>query len=78
MGGLQAHPGERGQHEVVEQGRRGDAQAVVGEGREPRVEQEHHAQAQQGDRQVDEDLRRVVATDLPVRNGREEAGSLLD
>lgn len=69
--GLQAHPGEGGQHEVVEHGRRGDAQAVVGEWREPGVQQEHHAQAQQGEWQVDEDLGWVLSPHLPVR---EETG----
>lgn len=48
MDSFQAHPGEGGQEEVVEHSRRGDAQAVVGERREPGVEQERHAQAQQG------------------------------
>lgn len=64
MHGLQGHPGERGQQEIVQRGSGGDAQTVVGEGGEPRVQKEEHAQPQQGSGQVSEDLRRVVATQL--------------
>lgn len=63
--GLQAHPGERGEQEVVQRCSGGYAQPVVGEGREPGVEKEKHAQPQQGGRQVDEYLGWVVSTQLP-------------
>lgn len=63
--GLQAHPGERGEQEVVQRCSGGYAQPVVGERREPGVEKEEHAQPQQGSRQVDEYLGRVVSTQLP-------------
>lgn len=49
-------------------GGRRDAQAVVGEGGEPGVEEVEQVQSQQGGGQVDEDLRGVVLTQLPVAN----------
>lgn len=69
---LQTHPGERGQQEVVQRGSSGDAEAVVGEGREPGVDEEEHVQPQQGSRQVDEYLGRVVLTQLPEEFKREK------
>lgn len=71
MHGFQAHPREGGQHQVVLDGSRGDGQAVAGEGREPGVEQEQQVEAQQGSRQVDEDLRGVVAAQVPVKTTRQ-------
>lgn len=62
---LKAHPCEGGQQEVVQCCGSSNAQAVVGEGWEPGVEKEDHAQPQQGSWQVDEYLRRVVLTQLP-------------
>lgn len=44
---LQSHPGERCQQEVVQCCSSEDAQAIVGEGREPGVEKEDQAQAHQ-------------------------------
>lgn len=52
----------------MQSGGRSDAQAVVGEGGEPGVQEEEHAQPQQGGRQVDKNLRGVVSTQLPVAN----------
>lgn len=69
--GFQAHPHEGGQQQVVLDGSRGDGQAVAGEGREPGVEQEEQVEAQQGSRQVDEDLRGVVEAQLPVKTARQ-------
>lgn len=64
MHGFQAHPREGGQQEVVQRCSGGNAQTVVGEGREPRVEKENHAQSQQSGRQIDEYLRWVVPAQL--------------
>lgn len=69
--GFQAHPREGGQHQVVLDGSRGDGQALAVEGREPGVEQEQQVEAQQGSRQVDEDLCGVVAAQLPVKTARQ-------
>ena len=65
--GLQAHPSEGGQQEVVERGSSRDAQSVAVEGRQPGVEQEHQVQSKQGQGQVDQDFRGVVSAQLPVR-----------
>lgn len=69
MHGFQPHPHEGGEQQVVLHGGRGDRQAVVGEGGEPGVEEEEQVEAQQGSRQVDENLGRVVTAQLSVKNG---------
>lgn len=71
--GLQAHPHEGGQDQVVQGGGRGHGEAVAGEGGEPGVEEEEQVEAQQGKRQVDEDLRGVVAAQLPVQRENQPA-----
>ena len=64
---LQAHPGEGGQQEVVQGAGHAHTQAVHGPGGQPGVEQEHHIEGEQRQRQVDEDLGGVVTTQLPGR-----------
>lgn len=63
--GLQPHPGEGGQQEVVQQGRCGHTQAVHAPGGQPGVDQKDQVQAQQRQGEVDEDLRGVVSPELP-------------
>lgn len=62
---LEAHPGERSQQEIVQGRGSADAQAIVGEGWEPGVQKEEHAQPQQRSWQVDENFRWIVLTQLP-------------
>lgn len=50
----------------MQRGCRGDAEAVEAKGGQPRVHQENQIEAQQSHREVDEDLRRIVSTQLPV------------
>lgn len=72
MHGFQPHPHEGGEQQVVLHGGCGDGQAIIGEGAEPGVEEEKQVEAQQGSRQVDEDLGRVVAAQLSVKTVRQE------
>lgn len=67
MHSLQAHPGERGQQEVVQCGSHRHTEPTVAKGREPGVDQENHVELQQRQRQVDEDLGWIVSAELPVR-----------
>lgn len=70
MDGLQSHPSEGRQEEVVKQGRGGHAESVDTPGGQPGVDQEHQVQAHQGQGQVDEDLRGVVSPKLSERHKR--------
>lgn len=67
VNGLQAHPGEGGEQEVVQEdgGRHAQplAPAQVGQ---PAVQQEHHVEEEQRRAQVHQDLRRVVAPQVPA------------
>lgn len=65
VNGLQSHPGEGGQEEVVKQRRRRRAESVNAPGGEPGVDQEDQVQAQQRQGEVEEDLRGVVPPQLP-------------
>lgn len=64
VNGLQSHPGEWRQEEVVQGGRYSHAETVQTPGRQPGVDQKHQVQAQQRQGEVDEDLRGVVSTKL--------------
>lgn len=66
---LQSHPGEGGQEEVVQRGGCSHTQSVQAPGGQPGVEQEDQVQAQQGQGEVDEDLRGIVPAKLPERRG---------
>lgn len=60
--GLQPHPGEGGQQEVVQEDGGGRAQAgAVHHAGQPAVQQEDHVEAQQGRAEVHQDLGRVVS-----------------
>ena len=67
MDGLQAHPGEGSQQEVVQEPGGGDAEAhsVRVEG-QPTIHQEHQVQKQQSHTQLDQDLRWDVLTQFPT------------
>jgi len=71
---LQAHPGEGGQQRVVQQGRRGHAQADPVERGQPGVEQVQQVQRQQRRREVDQDLGRVIPTQLSTYTYRRGGG----
>lgn len=64
VNGLQAHPGERRQEEVLQRGRYRHAEAMKTPRSQPGVDQKHQVQAQQCQGEVDEDLRGVVSTKL--------------
>lgn len=64
--GLQPHPGEGGQQEVVQQDGHAAAQPGAVEARQPAVQQEDHVEEQQRRAQVHQDLGGVVAPQLPV------------
>ena len=75
--GLQPHPGEGGQQEVVQQDGRSRAQPlVVDHAGQPAVQQEHHVEEQQGRAEVHQDLRRVVAPQFPETERRKRAAEL--
>lgn len=63
---LQSHPGERCQEEVVQCRCHGHTEAPHLPGGQPRVDQKDQIEAQQRQRQIEEDLRRVVTTQLPA------------
>lgn len=66
MHGLESHPGEGDQQEVVKEPGSGDAEAhSLWVERQPRVHQEDQIKKQQGQAQLDEDLRWNVLTQLP-------------
>lgn len=65
--GLQSHPGEGDQQEVVKEPGCGNAKAhSLGIERQPRVHQEDQVEQQQSQAQVDQDFRRYVLTQLPT------------
>lgn len=59
--GLQAHPGEGGQQEVVQDDGHGQTQPVGVQAGQPAVQQEDHVEEQQRGAEVHQDLGRVVA-----------------
>lgn len=59
--GLQPHPGEGGQQEVVQKDGHGEAQPLAVQARQPAVQQEDHVEEQQGRAEVHQDLGGVVA-----------------
>lgn len=64
--GLESHPGEGDQQEVVKEPGGGDAEAhSLRVERQPRVHQEDQIKKQQGQAQLDEDFRWNVLTQLP-------------
>lgn len=65
MQGLQTHPREGGEQEVVQEEGGGDAEARgICVKRQPRVEQEDHVEQEKGKAQVDEDLGWNVSADF--------------
>lgn len=65
---LQAHPGEGGQQEVVQQdGCRYAQPLAVDHTGEPAVQQEHDVEEQQRRAQVHQDLRRIIPAQFPGR-----------
>lgn len=64
VNGLQAHPAKGSQEEVVQGGGNSHTEAVHPPRGQPGVDQKHQVQAQQGQGQVDQDLRRVVSAKL--------------
>lgn len=63
--GLQTHPCEGGQQEVMQQDGHGETQPVDVQTRQPAVQQEHHVEEQQRRAQVHQDLRGVVTSQFP-------------
>ena len=64
---LQAHPRKGGQEEVVHGDRHGPAEDRATERWQPGVEQKYKVKSFQSQCQVQQDLRRVVSAELPVR-----------
>lgn len=63
MHGLQTHPGEGGQQEVVQEDGRGYAQPlIVVNAGEPAVQQEHNVEQQQRRAEVHQDLRWIISS----------------
>lgn len=62
MDGLQPHPGEGGQQEVVQKDGHGQTQPVGFQTGEPAVQQEDHVEEQQRCAEVHQDLGGVVAS----------------
>lgn len=66
MHGLQSHPGEGDQQEVVKEPGGGDAEAhSLRVERQPRVHQEDQIEEQESQAQLDEDFRWDVLAQLP-------------
>lgn len=69
--GLESHPGEGDQQEIVKEPGGGDAEAhSLWVERQPRVHQEDQIKKQQGQAQLDEDFRWNVLTQLPSGSDR--------
>lgn len=68
--GLQTHPGEGGQQEVVQEDGHWQAQPIGFQTGQPAVQEEHHVEEQQGCAEVHQDLGGVVTPQFSVGRKR--------
>ena len=72
MDGLQPHPGEGGQQEVVQEDSYRQAQPIGFQTGQPAVQQEDHVEEEQRRAEVHQDLRGVVTPEFSVGRSEEK------